>query len=52
MKLTEAEDAGKEVVTEEAVTKDVADNVDNSTAPHTHHQPETTRDNWTLLVQS
>ena len=34
---TGADDAAKEVVPEEAVTKDEADDTDASTSLHTHH---------------
>ena len=34
---TGADDAAKEVVPEEAVTKDAADDTDASTSLHTHH---------------
>ena len=39
------------VVPEEAVTKDMADEADASTAHHTHHQSGTSRDKWSILAQ-
>ena len=40
---TGSEDAAKEVIQEEAVTKDMMGRADISTDQHTHHRPETSR---------
>ena len=45
------EDATKEVVLEEAVTKNVADKAKASTASHTHHELGTSRDKWMILAR-
>ena len=43
------EDAAKEFVPEEAVTKDMAYEADASNALHTRHQPGTLREKWRIL---
>ena len=45
-------DAAKEIVSEEEVTKDVADKAYASTAHNTHHRPETLREKLTILKRS
>ena len=45
------EDAAKEVVPEEAVTKDVADEAEASTAQNTHNQSGTSRGKWRIFAQ-
>ena len=42
-------DPAEEVVPEEAVTKDVAERANTSTAQNTHHQPGTSREKWIIL---
>ena len=44
-------DAAKEVVPEEAVNKDVADEVDASNDQYTQHQSETSWDKWMILAR-
>ena len=44
IQATGEEDADEEVVPEEAVTKDVAEEAVDSTAQHTHHRSETSRE--------
>ena len=51
VQATGDENAAEEVVTEEAVTKDVADEAEASTAHHTHHQSGTSRDKWNILAR-
>ena len=43
IQATGDEDVAEEVVPEEAVTKDVAEGADTSTAQNIHHQSETLR---------
>ena len=43
--------AAKEVVPEEAVTKDVTEEVDASTAQHTHNQSGNPREKWRILAR-
>ena len=52
VQATRVKDAAKAIIPEEAITKDVVDDVDNSTSPHTHNQPGTSREKWTILVRS
>ena len=51
IKATGDKDTAKEVVPEEADTKDMAEEADASTADHTHHRSEISRDNWRILVR-
>ena len=51
IQATGDEDAAKEVKPEEAVTKNVAEEVDTSTAQHTHHRSETSREKWRILAR-
>ena len=46
------EDAAKEVLPEEAVTKEVADKTENSTAHHTHNLSETEMEKLWVLDKS
>ena len=43
--------ADEEVVPEEAVTKDAAEEADASTAHHTQHRSETSRRKWRILAR-
>ena len=45
------EDATEEVVSEEAVTKDVADEADASTAQNTHNKSETSREKRRIFLR-
>ena len=47
-----ANDTVKEVVLKEAVTKEVADEVDASIAQHIHHLSKTSRKKLTILARS
>ena len=51
VQATGDEDAAKEVILGEAVTKDVAEEADASTAHNTHHQSGTSREKWRILAQ-
>ena len=42
------EDVDEEVVPEEAVTKDMAEKADTSTAQHINHRSETSREKWRI----
>ena len=44
-------EAAEEVVPEEAVTKNVAEEADDTTAHNTHHQSGTSREKWRILAQ-
>ena len=44
-------DVADEFVPEEAVNKDVAEEADASTDQHTHHQSETSREKWRILLR-
>ena len=46
---TGEEDAAKEVVPEESVTKYMTKEAGASTAQHTHHQSVTLREKWGIL---
>ena len=48
---TRDEDATKEVVPEEEFIKDVAEDAEDSTTPHTHNQSVTSMEKWNILVQ-
>ena len=48
----DAKDNDKAVVEEEAVTKDVEDEVGASNAHHTHHQLKTSREMYMISAQS
>ena len=52
VQATGAEDASDEIVPEEAVTKDVADEAEYSTAQHTHNQSDNLRHKMTILERS
>ena len=43
--------AAKEVVPEEAVTKELAEEADASTAQNKHHESESSRDEWRILAR-
>ena len=47
-----AEDANKEVVKEDAVTKDVSGKADDSIAKHRHHCSENSSEKLTILERS
>ena len=49
VQATEGEDVAKEFLPEDAVTKDVEDEANTSTAKHTHDLSETSRGNWTIF---
>ena len=51
-KSTGTKNVAEEVLHEEAVTKDVVGEVDNSTDQHTYHQSETSREKLTILERS
>ena len=51
VQATGDEDAAEEVVPEEAVTKDVEDDMDDSTDQYTHHKSGTSRDKWRTLAR-
>ena len=46
------EDTNQEVIPEEVVTKDVADEADTSTTQNTHHESKTSRLKSTIFTQS
>ena len=45
------EGAADEVVPEEAVTKDMKEEVEALTAQNKHHRSETSREKWRILAQ-
>ena len=51
IQATGDEDAAEESVLEEAVTKDVAEEADSSTARYTHIWSETSREKWRILAR-
>ena len=52
VQATGAEDASKEVVPEEVVTKDMEDKANSSTAQNKHHISKTSREKLMILAQS
>ena len=50
IQATGDEDAAEEVVPEEAATKDVTEEADASSAHHTHHRSENSREEWGILA--
>ena len=51
IQATGDEDTAEEIVPEETVTKDVADETDASTTQHTHNQPEILWEKWRVLAR-